>query len=285
MNLDLHVTLLHELPGRMRMRLSAPPAECQRFNQAIMSHDGLDTLQFNELSKSLLVTYASGHLTTEEIVLRVAIALSMEYDYKPVQVHLGGNAEVMTDGAIIAGFLLAAAGGVQLFSRAATGAWLTRAAGAAVALAVGEHGWREARQHGYVHPELLSVGYLAASWFRGNPLRGATVTWVASFGRHLLHGPEKCIDVRPINKYYEKNEPRTYQISLVPQHQRFPLLRWAHSTLGIFGLSGFGSTVDSLYKEIHHMAQAHDRVMEGLDLQSHGIPLTFRKEIVYEHQG
>ena len=53
--------------------------------------------------------------------------------------------------------------------------------------------------------------------------------------------------------------------------------------MGIFGLSGFGGTVDSLYKEIQNMAQAHDRVMEGLDLQANGIPLTFRKEIMYEH--
>ncbi len=280
---DLSVTLLHELPGRIRMKLSAPPSDPKRFDQAIMSHDGLEGVQFNPISKSLLVTYTIGHLSTEEIVLRAAIALSMEHEYRAVQVHLGGGDEVMTDAAIIAGLMLLAAGGVQLFNKVGSTNWITKASGISVALAVGEHGWREAREHGYVHPEVLSVGYLLASWFRGNILRGATVTWVASFGRHLLQGPEKCIDVRPISKNYKENEPRTYQISLVPQHPRFPLLKWAHGTLGIFGLTGFGGTVDSLYKEIQNMAQAHDRVLEGLDLQPNGIPLTFRKEIVYEH--
>ena len=151
-------------------------------------------------------------------------------------------------------------------------------------MAVGEHGWREARERGYVHPEVLSVAYLFTSWARGNILRVAAVTWVASFGRHLLQGPEKSIDVMPVNKYYEENEPRNYQISLVPrQQQQTPLLQLAHGMLGIFGLSGSAGSGDSLYKEIQNMAQAHDRVLEGLELQPKGIPLTFRKELNYEH--
>lgn len=283
MKVELSVTLLHELPGRIRMKLSAPQHNQERFEQALMAHDGLESVKYNPISKSLLVTYEIGHLTTEEILLRAAIALSVEYEYRPVEVHIGRSTEVMTDAAIIAGLMLLAAGGVQIFSRAGSASWLTRATGVAVALAVGEHGWREAREHGYVHPEVLSVGYLLASWARGNILRGATVTWVASFGRHLLQGPEKCIDVRPINEVYQENEPRTYQIALAPQNQRFPLLRWAQGIMGIFGLSGFGGTVDSLYKEIQNMAQAHDRVMEGFDQETNGIPLTFRKEITYEH--
>lgn len=281
---SLSVTLLHELPGRIRIKLSAPPSNLKHFSKSIMSHDGFVTAQFNAISKSLLVNYEIGHLTTEEILLRTAIALSMDHEYSPVKVHLGHDTEIMTDAAIIAGLMLLAAGAVRLVNREGEAKWLTQASGIAVTLAVGEHGWREARERGYVHPEVLSVGYLFASWFRGNILRGATVTWVASFGRHLLQGPEKCIDVRPMRKKYRKSEPRTYQIALVPQQQRqSTLLRWAHGLLGIFGLSGFGGTGDSLYEEIQNMAQAHDRVLEGLDLQPNGIPLTFRKELDYEY--
>ena len=284
MNLDLSVTLVHELPGRIRIKLSLPPADLQRFEKALVSHNGLESVQYNTISKSLLIKYEIGHLTTEEILLRAAIALSMEHEYQAVKVRLGNDSEVMTDAAIIAGLTLLAAGGFQLAHRNGSTAWMTRASGIAVALAVGEHGWREARERGYVHPEVLSVAYLFASWFRGNILRGATVTWIASFGRHLLQGPEKSIDVRPINKYYEENEPRTYQISLVPQHhQRTPLLQLAHGMFGIFGLSGSAGSGDSLYEEIQNMAQAHDRVLEGLELQPNGIPLTFRKEFTNEH--
>lgn len=280
---DLSVTLLHELPGRIRIKLSEAPADLHRFEEALVSHDGLDRVRFNPISKSLLITYATGHLSTEEIVLRTAIALSMDHDYRAVTVRLEGETEVMTDAAILAGLTLLAAGGFQLADRNGGTGWLTRAGGIAVALAVGEHGWREARQHGYVHPEVLSVAYLFASWLRGNILRGAAVTWIASFGRHLLQGPGKSIDVRPINKYYEPGEPRTYQISLTRQQQQTPLLQMAHSMLNILGLSGSTGSGDSLYEEIQHMAQAHDRVLEGLELQPNGIPLTFRKEFDHEH--
>jgi len=284
MNLNLSVTLLHELPGRIRTKLSVPPADLHRFEKALVSHDGLESVQYNSVSKSLLVKYKIGHLTTEEILLRSAIALSMEHNYQAVKVRLGDDNEVMTDAAILAGLTLLAAGGFQLANKAGGPIWLTRASGVAVALAVGEHGWREARAHGYVHPEVLSVAYLFASWIRGNILRGAAVTWIASFGRHVLQGPEKSIDVRPINKYYNENEPRTYQISLVPhKSQRTPLLQLAHSMIGMFGLGGSSGSGDSLYEEIQNMAQAHDKVLEGLDLQPNGIPLTFRKEFDYEY--
>jgi len=283
MTQDLCVTLLHQLPGRIRIKLSAPPTDVQRFTKAMVSHGGFEQISFNPISKSLLIIYETGHLSTEEILLRAAIALSMEHSYQAVTVRLEGDTEVMTDAAILAGLTLLAASGFQLAGKNKSGSWLTRASGIAVALAVGEHGWREARQHGYVHPEVLSVAYLFASWLRGNVLRGATVTWVASFGRHLLQGPGKNIDVRPINRYYEPGEPRTYQISLARQQQQTPLLQMAHSMLGIFGLSGSMGTGDSLYEEIQTMAQAHDKVLEGLELQPNGIPLTFRKEFDYEH--
>lgn len=281
---NLSVTLLHELPGRVRIKLSVRPPNLSRFTDSIMSHDGFETAQFNSISKSLLITYETGHLTTEEILLRAAVSLSMEYDYAPVKVHLAGGAEIMTDGAIIAGLFLLFSGAFQFFGKGRSSYWLNRITGMAVALAVGEHGWREARERGYIHPEILSVGYLFSSWYRGNILRGATVTWVASFGRHLLQGPEKSIDVRPVSKHYEKNEPRTYQISLVPmRQQKSALLRWSHGILGIFGLGGIGGLGSTLYEEIQNMAQAHDRVLEGLNLQPNGIPITFRKEFQYEH--
>jgi hypothetical protein len=247
-----------------------------RFERAIRSHEGFLELAFNPVSKSLLIAYETGHLTTEEILLRSAIALSMEYDYQPIQVDLGAEQEAMTDGAILAGLVLLASAALQVASRNAS-PWYARTGGLAVAAAVAEHGWREARDHGYVHPEILSVGYLFASWLKGNTLRGATVTWFASFGRHLIQGPQKCIDVRPIGTH---GREKTYKVSLVPEtHRNSPLLRWAQGILGVFGLGGFGGSGDSLYEEIKSMAQAHDKVMEGLELQPDGIPLTFTKEL------
>jgi len=281
---EITIALLHELAGRLRLRLSHLPRDQHRFVAALTAHEGFKEVTFNSISRSLLITYETGHLTTQELLLRSAIALSMEYDFQPVRVSIGTDTEVMTDGSMLAGLLLIAAGAVNMTGGGKNGLWLTRAAGIGVAAAVVEHGWREAQEQGYIHPEVLSLGYLLSSLFRGTILRGATVTWLASFGRHLLEGPEKCIDVRPIKHGNRGGETKTYQVALVPQAAKLSqLYRLAQGLMKMIGLAGFAGTGDTLFAELKNVAQAHDEVLEGLDLQPNGIPLTFRKEIDYEH--
>ncbi|MBT8361872.1 MAG: hypothetical protein KJO32_13040 [Deltaproteobacteria bacterium] len=276
MKSEITLAVLHEIAGRVRLRLSSPPRDENRFITALSAHEGFQEVSFNHVSKSLLITFEGGHLTTQEILLRAAIALSVEYDFQPVQVKVGKDTEVMTDGAILAGLFLLSAGAVNLSGNMNT-IWLNRAAGAGVAAAVIEHGWREAREKGYIHPEVLSFGYLLASLARGTILRGAAVTWVASFGRHLLEGPEKCIEVRPIKQGSSAGQERAYQVALVPHAvQRSPLFRLAQGLLSAIGFSGIAGNVDTLFQELKTVAQAHDKVIEGFDLQTDGISLTFR---------
>lgn len=276
MKTTITLSVLHELTGRVRLRLSSPPRNESRFITALTAHEGFKRVSFNHISKSLLITFEGGHLTTQEILLRAAIALSVEYELQPVQVNFGKGSEVMTDGAILAGLLLLSAGAAS-FGGNKNYLWLNRAAGAGVAAAVLEHGWREVREQGYIHPEVFSFVYLLASLARGTILRGAAVTWVASFGRHLLEGPEKCIEVRPIQRGRSPNEEQAYQVALVPHTvERSPLFRLAQGLLSTIGFTGMAGNVDTLFKELQAVAQAHDKVIEGLDLQPNGIPLTFR---------
>jgi hypothetical protein len=278
MSTQLSLVLVHELTGRIRLKLSRVPEDQNRFLDSILIHDGLQQATFNPVSRSLVITFTGEHLTTEEILLRTAIAFSMEFDFRPVRVLVATGTEVMTDGALLAGVLLLVAGIVNL-GGARNGHLLSRAAGIGVAAAVVQHGWQEAKEQGYVHPELLSLGYLFASMIRGTILRGAAVTWTASFGRHLLAGEEKCIEVRPIQQGSESDNIRTYQVALVPQGiNRSPLLSLAQSMLGATGFAGFAGSGDTLFQEFKNVAQAHDEVIEGLDLQPDGIPLIFRRE-------
>jgi hypothetical protein len=280
MKLALSVTLVHQLAGRLRVKLSRSPRDRERFIDGLVSHEGFLDISFNPISHSLLITYEGDHLTTQEILLRTAIALSMEYDFQPVQVKVGTDIEVMTDAAMMAGLLLLSAGAVKMSVGAKNTLWLNRAAGIGVAAAVLEHGWREARDQGYIHPEVLSIGYLVASLFRGTILRGAAVTWIASFGRHLLEGPEKCVEVCPLEQENSKTGVRTYQVALVPQAaRRSTLFQLVQGLLSTIGLSGFAKESDVLFQELRNVAQAHDQVLEGLDLQQNGIPLTFKQEI------
>ncbi len=48
-------------------------------------------------------------------------------------------------------------------------------------------------------PEILTQGYLVTAFAKQKPLRGAVVTWTASFGRHLLRETARGVEVRPVS--------------------------------------------------------------------------------------
>lgn len=277
MNDDLSVTLLHALPGRIRVRLSEPPFDTGRFIEAIKFHDGMNEVSYSPVSRSLLITYGKGHLTTEEILLRSAIALSFEYRDRPVKVFAEPATHVMTDGAVLAGILLAGAAVIRWSASPKYHGIIDKTAGAGVALAVVEHGWREAREQGYIHPELLSLGYLVTSYFRDTLFRGAVITWIASFGRHLLSGEEQCIEVSPITRMDEGKKINSYQVKLGKNSKdKTPLLNVLKGVLDILGIASFAGGYENLFGELQNVATVHGKVLEGMGEQSQGIPIIFK---------
>ena len=144
----------------------------------------------------------------------------------------------MTDGAILAGALLVVAAVARWTGVSTANALLDKAAAAGVATAVIQHGWREVYQEGIVHPELLSLGYLITAYARGTTLRGAALTWAASFGRHLLLDETQNVEVRPIASGDRSGNVQSYQVTLVSRTpQRTPLLGLAQTLLHSLGIA------------------------------------------------
>ncbi len=277
MSESLNVTLVHELPGRLRVRLSHLPEDRERFMGAVRSHEGVTGVTLTNISRSCVITYGEGHLTTQELLLRSAIALSVDRGDKPVQVLAGPRPEVMTDGAVMAGLLLACAAAVRWPASLSNRRIIDTAAAAGVALAVGQHGWREARQEGYVHPELLSLGYLVVSYFNDNIFRGALITWVASFGRHLLTGEEECIEISPMEGIKGRKKEKGYRVGIAKHASKeTPLLNFFRNALRLAGIASIAGGYDSLFGELQHIAGAHGQVLEGMGGQSKGIPIFFK---------
>lgn len=274
----LTIHIVHKLPGRLRVRLSVAPADIEAFTRKISNHDGFHRIVFNPISRSVLFTYETGHLTTEEIVLRAAVTLSLQYSSAPVRVFSDSGEDVMTDGAILSGVMLLVVGFARWTGSSASKRWLELLAGTGVALAVLEHGWREIREEGMVHPELLSIGYLLTSFIRKTPLRGATVTWIASFARHLLFEGKKCIEVLPEDAKDSHQETVTCRVAQIPAlPPQSPLLRFVRDLLQFTGFAGVAGTGSSLFDELKHVYQVHGEALEGFDQQHNGkIPLIFR---------
>ncbi|MCG8634722.1 MAG: hypothetical protein MI863_12895 [Desulfobacterales bacterium] len=274
---SLSVTLIHALPGRVRMRLSQPPVDEPRLIEALSGHTGILSVGYTRASRSILVTYGGSHLTTHELMLRTAIALSADKGESPVKVLVAPRDETMTDGAVLAAFLLAGIAALRWTVPGGGRRLMDHAAGSGVALAVAEHAWREAREQGYFHPELLSLGYLTASYFNGRVFRGAVITWIASFGRHLLSGEERCIEVRPMGRV--NGREKGYQVAMARQPSRdAPLLNLLRSVLQMAGIASFAGGYDSFLGELQNIASAHGEVLEGMAGLPKGIPIVINQE-------
>ena len=94
------VTVVHSLPGRVRVRLSVTPRDAERMLAGIQEHPGMESIGFSPRTRSVLARFNPPEISQEEIVLRVAFHLSLDYAAVPVRLlaqpeqrpALGGSA-------------------------------------------------------------------------------------------------------------------------------------------------------------------------------------------------
>ena len=96
------VTVVHSLPGRVRVRLSVAPADVQRMLAGVREHPGMNSISFSPITRSILARFNPHEISQEEIVLRIAFHLSLDCGSAPVRLlaepeqrpALGGSAAV-----------------------------------------------------------------------------------------------------------------------------------------------------------------------------------------------
>ena len=79
------VTVVHSLPGRVRARLSVAPRDVQRMLGGVREHPGMDSISFSPVTRSILARFNPHEISQEEIVLRIAFHLSLDFDFQPVR--------------------------------------------------------------------------------------------------------------------------------------------------------------------------------------------------------
>lgn len=273
------VTIVHELPGRLRLRLSHHVQQVPRLQRAIAEHAGIRAVEYTATSRSVLVTYNSTEVSAEEIVIRAAINLSLEQGRATVRVLARPHTRELTDSAFYSGLALLAALGLRVFRADKAGSasfgWM---AGLGTAGAVLDHGWMEYRQRGNFDPEVLTVTYLLTSLLRGNALPAAIFTWITTFGRHLATMTAPGVEIRPVPVESDANGPR-YEVVVAPD-------RAPTDKMAVFGLIPtllFNTLTGaptgrrtSLLEEIRRVSNMHEQVLEGVSDFRHGIPLRIR---------
>jgi len=269
------VTIAHALPGRLRAYLSTAPSDAVRFVESVRGHEGLEEVSLTPLTRSVLARFDPAEITGEEVVTRIALALSLGMGGVPVRILKTPESEILTNGAAFAGVLSGTALVLRLAGMRPGGGILEKAAALGTGAAVAEHGWREVRERGYFDPEVLSLTYLLAAVLRGDYARGAFITWTLAFGRHLLAPAPEAVEIRPVRRPGAEGEPERYELVVVPDAARqaplFQVLRTMTRYLAPGGRSGAG-----MMEEMRAVSSAHGEMIEGLGWMRSGIPVHFQ---------
>ena len=274
------VTVVHSLPGRVRVRLSIAPDNVQQMLAGVREHPGMESISFSPITRSILARYNPHEISREEIVLRIAFHLSLDSDFVPVRLlaepeqppALGGSATLSAT-ALALSLLMH---GLKMGKGSPTRwDWF---AGLGTAWAVVDHAWEELRGRRTFDPEVLSLAYLATAFVRGNFLTASVVTWLASFGRHLVAIPPTGVQVRPMEVRSRKNGQSRYELVISPDldaPEQLRLLGTLQRLLKYAMTGGGAHPFRTLLEELQDVSKVHGEVLEGFGRMPQGIPIRF----------
>jgi len=274
----LSLTIAHRLPGRLRLRLSHALSDPAVLTRYVSQHEGMLGIAYTPVTGSVLVTSDPDHVAQEEIVLRVALAMSLDRAAEPVRVYSDPSAPHMGPSAVLSGLALLGAAAVRLAGGRGSVQGVDLAAGVGTLWAALDHAWGEIRQRGTFDPEVASLFLLLAAMVRGNTLPAALLTWFSTFGRHLIEQPRSAVEVRPMQLQSVADGPR-YEIAVAPvqaEPRGVPLLRAVPSLVWYALTGGRGGLATGLIEEMRAVSQMHHRVLEGLGSTTGGLPLHVR---------
>lgn len=274
----LSIFIVHRLHGRLRLRLSIAPHNPDEFCADVKDHEGIESVEFTHVTRSLLIRYAGPSIRHQELLVRVALRLSVDYGLAPVRISTTPNPRELSDSALWAGAAIALALAARLGQQTPP-PYLDLGAGALTGFAVAEHGWTEFNETGTFDPELISFVYLLNAMARGAVMPAALLTWAASFGRHVIWPATESIELRPTR--ISQNESGRPQYELVIQNDRLPddrmkqvgrFVRAAIQSL----TNGKADAPNTLLEQIQEISHLHGQIFEGLGGASSGIPVHIR---------
>jgi hypothetical protein len=281
MMIPLEITIVHEIPGRLRLRLSTNFKNPENMKRSVKLHPGIKTIQFSDITKSLLLEFEPAEIQREELLIRVGMALSLENNANPVKILSKPFVKEIKDSAYYSGFMIMTAFLSHLFRlNPVSYSLLHWSAGLGTAFAALEHGWDDIQREGNFHPEVLSVAYLLVALVRGNFLPATVFTWISTFGRHLVSSTASGIEISPTRVGEDHSKKPQYEMIISPIKIESNRMRFFNllPSLIMFAVTGKQpSSPSELITEINRVSKLHGEVLEGLGEYKDGIPLKIRK--------
>lgn len=181
------ITIVHALPGRVRVNFNEPPERDGEMLSMISSIDGVMECDYSHYTSNLLIVFEDSHIELLFILKKIVLFLSGQYCKRPIHIRVNDTFSftTFTLGSIFFILLTSALNGQRYFMVPFAKA-LEYTTAFVTTFSVFEHAAIEVNRTGVFDPEAFSVLYLLNSVKKGHPLKGAIWTWIAVFGRHLF---------------------------------------------------------------------------------------------------
>jgi len=270
--------IIHQLPGRVRLKLDILPKDPSQMEKIVKGHPGIQEIRLSPLTKSLLLKFEPETITQEELIIRVAVYLALENNFSSVRVFSDVEVREMSNMAFMSGFFIVFALGGKLFRRfMRVQNVLDWTAGISTAISIFDHAHGELKERGNFDPEVLSIVYLLSAFMQGNLLPAALFTWIATFGRHLLEMPAKNVEISPREIQTKSGKKSQYEVVIKPINQ-LPGKQMLFKLLpAVIMQTSMGDSArvlqGTLLDEIKKVSHDHGDVLEGFGQLQNGMPI------------
>jgi len=271
--MELSIHIVHSLPGRVRFRFSRDLVEVEKLKSQVKEHEGINEMHYSSATRSMLVHFDERHVDLQEIIIRSAVAFSLENHLKQVHITQKIEKQFITQKGIASALSIILSGATAFFMPGSPFKrgldWLSAITTSAAVL---EHAGYDYKKKGSVDPEVLSLVYLAnRAMSGGNLLFPSIFTWLATFGRHFSPKEGEGILLQ-IRKTGDKSQ--TYEVNVSKQASKNGYVDLLNAFAEKFLSSeiGFDNTI---FEQSKSLLKTHDTNLEGIGKKINRIILNF----------
>ena len=181
------IVIAHKIKGRIRIKLSHPLRNGEELMKNLVKKDEIYKANYTDITKSILIEYNPYRISEDEVIIRVIALYSKSYDMIPIRLIYESKKKNLPPMACYS-LVMLGIGGISKYitMNQQISDFINWAVVGTTIGAIGEHAYNEINERGYFDPEVVSVMYLINSVTKGEFLLPSAVTWLTTFGRHLI---------------------------------------------------------------------------------------------------
>lgn len=211
------IKVIHQLPHRVRIKLSQPITNKPFFCQIIKEKTKNTEIRYNHLIQTVLINFDPSEIRLQEIIYRVCTAFSLENGMVPIKLVEETTANPINRLSIYAGGMIMFSSIYAFLNRKSltfnfVDTNIAKATLGVTGLSILEHAYLDTKRKGIFDPELLSVVYLLKNYIDSPKLSSLVLMWLTTFGRHLVVNYREVKDVNLL-KVKSVDSQKTYYIA------------------------------------------------------------------------